>query len=95
MVADADVEGNITFFVAFLDASDGTTNLLTEYSAPATATLGSLADDIATAEGLATGSVSLMQHRTFGLLPQIEARATVLSSSVIPNGARVLLVPGS
>lgn len=94
-MAVADSEGNVTFFCAFLDASDGTTNQLTEYSFPSTNTLGSCADAICTSEGLGTGGMSLMQHRVFGVLPALEARATALTSSVIPNGARVLLTPGS
>lgn len=91
----ADPEGNVTVFVASLDAADGSTNIETMYTAPGTATLGTLADAICTAEGIATGGMSLMQHRVFGVLPVLEARATVLTSSVIPNGVRVILTPGT
>lgn len=90
-----DPEGNVTFFCAFLDASDGTTNIEQVYTAPAATSLGALADAICAAEGIATGGMSLMQHRIVGVLPVLEARATLLSASVIPNGARVLLTPGA
>lgn len=90
-----DPEGNVTVFVRSFDATDASTDVEHQYSAPGTVTVGALADAICTAEGLPTGGMSLMQQRVYGVLPILELRATVLTASSIDDGEYVILTPGT
>jgi len=66
-----------------------------QYKAPVTATVGALADAVAVDQGYALGTTSLMMLPRAGVLPVLEARATLLSNSVIPYGARCVCAPSS
>ena len=91
-----DPEGNVELVCCFFSTLDPLNDITTQhYQSPATASVGALADTIASANGIATGAVSLMSLTTTGVLPAIDARATLLSASVLTNGGAVILVPGS
>lgn len=94
-MAVADPEGNVSFSVGFFDPADPSSDDYQIFTAPSTVTVGALADAVATSQGVATGAVSLMTLPFPKTLPAIDTRATLLSASIMANGARVILVPGS
>lgn len=94
-MATADYAGQVYVSAVSRDPNDPKHMVVQSFSAPATNTVGALADKIATATGASTGSVSLMRYYVSGTTPVIDARASLLSAASLNNYDLVVLVAGS
>lgn len=95
-MATADPNGNVTLFVVSQHPTDPTSIRTDTFMFPATASIKGAASAVATAMGLSTASLTLVGHQPFGTIPPaLEVATVTLASSILVNGAHVVLQPGT